>query len=347
MLFETLKSIKPLSKSSMDKAKDRLDRLAKPIGSLGELETLAIQLAGIQRTSSPTITSKRLIVMAGDHGIVEEGVASTTDEVTRIQAVNIANGVTGVGPLAKQANASIDVYNIGIRLPLDHPNVIDKNINKGTNNFTHLPAMTRQDCIKAIEVGIQAAKDAIKDGADAIAIGEMGIGNTTPSTALTSYYTKESPQSITWVGANLPMSKLGNKINVIERALALHAKSINDPIDAMASLGGYDLAGMTGVIIGASASNVPVVLDGYISTVSAIVAYELNPLCRDYMIASHASEEKGARHASEYLGISPYLHLKMRLGEGSGAVMMFNIIDGACRMLNEMITFDEAGFNPL
>lgn len=328
---------------TMKAAKERVDQLIKPQGSLGKLEDIYIQLAGIQNTIFPSISKKALIVMCADHGVCEEGIASAPQSVTLMQTHNIAKGITGVGALAKQNHTKIYTVDIGVNACVNNPDIYHRKISYGSNNITKGPAMTYDQVKRAIEIGVEMADLAVSEGAQVLGTGEMGIGNTTPTTAILSALSGIDPKKITGIGANFPVEKLPHKAAVIQKALNANTVDIENPLDVLSKLGGYDIAGMTGVIIGASKNKVPMVLDGYICTVAAILACKLDPNVKQYLFASHASKEKGAELASNILGLKPFLDLDMRLGEGSGAVLAFNILESACYMNQEMITFEEAG----
>lgn len=345
LLNSTLSKIKDLNQESMKRSRTRIDNLVKPVGSLGRLEDLAVQISGITGELFPDLSNKAIIVMASDNGVCEEGVAAAPQVVTRIQTINIANGVSGLGPLARMSGADLVVVDIGIMSDIEHEKVINRKIRYGTENIAKGPAMSYDEAIKAIETGIDITENEIKSGRRMIGTGEMGIGNTTSSTALLSVLTGINPLYITGVGANLPLDKLDVKISVIRQAISVNNPDKRDPIDCLAKVGGLDIAGMTGIIIACAANKVPCVIDGYISTISAILACQLSPRCKDYIISSHHSLEKGAKVAIEYLGIKPMLYMDMRLGEGSGAALAFHIVESAVLMNRDMITFEESGIN--
>lgn len=343
MLYEKLKQIKSLEQEKIESTKLRVDQLIKPQGSLGKLEDIAIKLSGITGESKPILDRHAIIVMCADHGVCDEGIASAPQIVTLLQTLNIPKRITGVGTLADPLKTRIYTVDIGVNAEINDPSVISKKVRMGTDNISRGPAMSRIDAIKALEVGIEMAEMAIKDGAKVLGTGEMGIGNTTPSTAILSILTGASPYEITGVGANYPPEKLNYKASVIERAITVNALDANDPLDILSKIGGLDIAGMAGVMIGGAANRVPVVVDGFISTISALVACALEPKVKSYLFASHASYEKGAKLASKTLGLEPFLNLEMRLGEGSGAAIAFGILEAACRMNSDMITFEESG----
>ncbi len=338
-----LSTVTPLNKEIMNQTRNRVDSLVKPQGSLGALEEIVVKLSGIYGTTHPKIAKKAVIVMCADHGVCEEGIASAPQIVTWIQSLNIAKGVSGVGALAKANDATVYTVDIGINYPEKHPTLIDKRIANGSANIAVYDAMTYQQALAAVQVGIDMVKQAVDEGHNLIATGEMGIGNTTPSTAILSLLSGKSPFEITGVGANFPVDKLDHKASIITSSLENKKINLDDSIDIIASVGGFDIAGMTGIMLGGALYKVPVIVDGYISTVSALLASKLLPNVTDYLFASHASEEKSAALASSLLGLKPYLNLNMRLGEGSGAVLAFNLLEAACSMNNDMITFEEAG----
>ncbi len=342
-LLASIQTIKALDHATMIQSQNRMDQLVKPQGSLGKLEDLAIQLSGIYRTPKPYIKSKAVVVMCADNGVCEEDIASAPQIVTYIQSINISKGVSGVGALAKAMNATVYTVDIGINSDDTPEGLINRKIMKGTHNIRKTHAMSYEQAVQAILVGIETVKKSVHDGHSIIATGEMGIGNTTTSTAILSLLTGLSPKELTGVGANFPVEKLDHKANVISDAIYSKDISVEDPIALLAAVGGLDIAGLTGVMLGGAIYGVPVVVDGYISTIAALLACRLNPLVKSYLIPSHASHEKSAALATELLGLEPYLHLNMRLGEGSGAVLAFDLASAACTILNDMITFEEAG----
>jgi len=342
-LEKALKQIKGLNEKAMEELKERVDNLVKPIGSLGKLEDIIVQLAGITGNMHPKVDNKSVIVMAADHGVCEEGVAAAPQEVTYLQTINIASGVTGVCAMSNLTNADVVVVDIGVKEDIDNEKVINKKIAYGSDNIARGPAMTREQAIKALEAGIEMAENEVRKGKNIIATGEMGIGNTTPSSAILSVVTGLDPTEVTGIGANLPMELVENKVNIIKRAIAINKPDKNDPVDLLSKIGGYDICGMAGTIIGAAACSVPVVVDGFISTISAIIATMFEPKIKNYLIPSHISNEKASKIASEYIGLKPMLDLNMRLGEGSGAALGFYIVEAATKMNDVMITFEESG----
>lgn len=345
MLEQTLATITPSDQTFFNLAKARADSLIKPVGSMGKLEQYYAQLCAIQRTLKPRADKRAILIFSGDHGVFEEGVAVCPQDVTIKQTQNFVRGYTGVCALALQAKAKLYPVDIAIKHSEKLVGVIDKKIALGTNNIRYSAAMTHQQAITALEVGIEIAQNAVSDGHNILATGEMGICNTTPSAAILSALSGLDAAEVTGVGANLDHARYLNKIEVVRDAIKCNQPNADDPVDIIAKVGGYEIAAMTGAYLGAAASGVAVIVDGFISTVAALLAHRLNPHVRDYLIPSHQSAEKGAKIASQMLKLDPPLALGMRLGEGSGGALMFNIIEAACYMGIEMITFDEAGID--
>lgn len=334
-LPELTAAIRPLDQSTMQQAAHYLDSLLKPYGSLGRLEVLAIRLTGISRTLHPAYSRKKIIVMAADHGVYAEGVAVTPREVTAIQAANMVQGLTGVCVLARSAGADIQVVDVGIDSdPI--PGVLNCKVRRGCDNIAREAAMSRDEAETLLEVGAEIALTLVDQGTQLIGVGELGIANTTPAAAIVSVLCDVAPEDVVGLGANLPQQRLPDKIAVVERAIEINAPNPNDPLDVLSKVGGFDLAGMAGAMLGGAAAGVPVVLDGFLSYAAALLACAIEPRVRDYLIPSHLSAEKGAQLALQRLGLVPYLDLSMRLGEGSGAALAFPLIDGACAVLNEM-----------
>lgn len=339
-----IEKIEPLNGEAMQKAMARLNNLTKPPGSLGVLEDLVVQLAGITGEFMPRAENKTVIVMAGDHGVVEEGVSIAPQSVTPQMVYNFLNGGAGINVLARFAGARVKVVDVGVADPaLSGIGLISRKVRLGTANMTKGPAMSREEVIQAISIGVEAAGDAIDQGSNLLATGEMGIGNTTPSSAILAVYTEAPLPVIVGRGTGLDDEGVQRKIKVIETALKVNKPDPADPLDVLAKVGGLEIAGMTGIILGAAARRVPVVIDGFISGVAALIACKLTPLSKDYIIASHLSEEPGHKIALEAIGLEPMLRMRMRLGEGTGAALAFNLIEAATRIMSEMATFAEAG----
>ncbi|RUL45657.1 nicotinate-nucleotide--dimethylbenzimidazole phosphoribosyltransferase [Lysinibacillus antri] len=343
LLQQTIDQIQAVDQDMMAKAQERVDALSKPPQSLGKLEALAVQLAGITGELFPNINQKAMIVMAGDHGVYDEGVTTNPQSVTVFQTLSFPKGLSGVCAIAKITNAKIVPVDIGVKEDLPtNAGVIIKKVKYGTDNMAKGPAMTREEAIQAIEVGIEVATEEIKKGVNLLGTGEMGIGNTTPSAAILSVIHHCDPLEVTGFGAGVGAGRIEYKAEVIRKAIALNKPNPQDPIDILAKVGGLEIAGMAGVVLAAAANRVPVVVDGYISTVAALISYKLEAKVKEYIIPSHASEEPGAKIAAQLLDIEPMLQMNMRLGEGSGAALAFPILDAACSMMKNMTTLEEA-----
>ena len=345
-IFETtINSITDLDKEAMEKAKQRQDNLIKPLGSLGKLEDITIRLAGIYGEYLFDTSKKAVIAFAADHGVYEEGVAPHPQEITRIQIPNFVKGITGVGALARFAGSDIYGVDVGIKYDKELEGVTNRKIRQGTSNMAKGPAMSREEAIKSIEIGIEETSKLIDSGYKVIGIGEMGIANTTPTSAIISVMGSYEPIEVTGIGAGLNSEGVIKKAKVIENAINLNKPDINDPIDVLSKVGGFEIGAMVGAILCCSSRKIPVVLDGFISYSSAILAIKLNPKSKEYMIPSHFSAEPASNKAFSLLGLEPMLQMDMRLGEGSGAALCFNIIEAANFAYNNMSTFEEAGFS--
>ncbi|GAA3641281.1 nicotinate-nucleotide--dimethylbenzimidazole phosphoribosyltransferase [Asaccharospora irregularis] len=341
LLENISRNIYPLDKSSMEKAKKRLDRLIKPKGSLGKMEDICMQLAGIYEQKEFDTSKKVIIAFAGDHGVYEEGVAPDPQDITVLQFPNFTKGLCGVGVISKFVGADVVAVDVGINCDKRLEGVLDYKIRKGTSNMAKGPAMSREEAIRSLEIGIEVSEECIKKDYKIIGIGEMGIANTTPSTAIVSVICGCKPEEITGIGAGLKKERLEHKAQVIKRAIELNNPNPTDGIDVLAKVGGFEIGAMAGVILGCSANRIPVVIDGFISYAAALIAYKINPKCKEYMIASHMSAEQGTQKALEILKLSPILNMDMRLGEGSGAALAFNIIEASNYTYKNMATFDE------
>ena len=338
---KTVEGIKPLYKESIKLAKERQDFLAKPVGSLGKLEDISVQLAGITGNINNTINKKCTIVMAADNGVFEEGVASTPQEVTAIQSINMAKGRSGVSVLAKQAGADVFVVDIGIKANIDYAGIIDKKIRKGTNNIAKENAMTREEAIQAIEIGIETITDLANKGYNLFGTGEMGIGNTSTSSAVLMAFSKCTSDEAVGKGAGLTDEGLLLKKRTIEKAIKINNPDCNDPIDVISKVGGFDIAGLVGCYLGAAYLRVPIVIDGVISATAAYAAYQINNTVKDYMICSHCSTERAYLYIMKEMKLEPMLLMDMRLGEGSGCPLAFHIVESACAVMNNMATFGD------
>jgi nicotinate-nucleotide--dimethylbenzimidazole phosphoribosyltransferase len=344
LLTNTVKLIRPLDKKAMAQARARQDRLTKPLGSLGRLEELSIQLAGIQSKSIPHIRHKAIITMASDHGVVAEGVSAYPQEVTAQMVRNFLSGGAAINVMARQIGARIIVVDMGVATDLAvHPQLLSCKIAVGTRNMVVGPAMTESEAITAIETGIKLISDEVTKGLDIVGTGDMGIGNTTASSAIGSVMTGKSVAEVTGRGTGLGKPQLKHKVQVIEKALAVNQPNPEQPISVLARVGGFEIAGLVGVMLGAAAHRIPVVIDGFISGAAALIATALAPGLRDFLIAAHLSVEPGHRLMLEHLKLRPLLDLDMRLGEGTGAVLGIFLAEMAARLLAEMATFGEAG----
>ena len=341
-LIESIcKNIYPLDTRFMEQAQARQDRLIKPQGSLGKLEEISIQLAGIYGSKYFDTTKKIVLSFACDHGVYEEGVAPNNQNITLLQSMNFPKKINGVGTISKFVGSDVQLVDVGINCDEPIEGVIDCKIRKSTSNMAKGPAMTRQEAIRAIEIGIEMSEKYIQEDYKVIGIGEMGIANTTPSAAIISVIAGCDPQEVTGMGAGLKKELLAHKAQVIRTAIEINQPNPTDGIDILQKVGGFEIGYMAGVILGCSENRVPVVLDGFISYAAALIAVNINPRCKDYMIASHYSAEPGAKKALELLGLDPFLKMDMRLGEGSGAALAFNMIEAANYVYKNMLTFDE------
>ncbi|HZJ23751.1 MAG TPA: nicotinate-nucleotide--dimethylbenzimidazole phosphoribosyltransferase [Anaerolineales bacterium] len=343
-LEEVVRQIQPLDEQSMISARIRQDMLTKPNGSLGRLEELSIQLAGITANPSPSVERKAVIVMAADHGVTREGVSAYPSEVTPQMVLNFLHGGAAINVLARQSNARVVIVDMGVASEISDASLelVRRKIGRGTANMAQGPAMTRAQAVQAIQSGIEITEAEIAQGVEILATGDMGIGNTTPSAAIACAFMNQSPEMIVGRGTGVDDAGFKRKINVIRRALELNKPNANDALDVLAKVGGFEIGGLVGVMLAAAANRKPVVIDGFISTAAAMIATSLASVARDYMIAAHVSQERGHRLMLEWLGLKPLLDLNMRLGEGTGAVLAFHLIEASTRILREMATFREA-----
>jgi len=343
-LEETIKRIGPLDSEAMAAAQARQDTLTKPLGSLGRLEELSIQLAGITGNPQPRIDRKVIITMAGDHGVVVEGVSAYPQEVTPQMVYNFLRGGAGINVLARHVGATVRVVDVGVAAELEpHPDLISRKVARGTRNMAIGPAMTREEAQMAIELGIEVLEAEVAGGLDVVGTGDMGIGNTTPSSAITAVFTGCSVEVLTGRGTGLNDDQLRRKVEVIRQALEVNQPHPTDALGVLASVGGLEIGGLAGVILGAAANRVPVVIDGFISGAAALVACGISPQARDYLIPAHRSVEIGHRAVYDHLRLKPLLDMNMRLGEGTGAALAISIVEAAAKILSEMATFAEAG----
>ncbi len=337
-----IESILPADREAMDAARRRQAELAKPPGSLGALEDMSVRLAGVLRTARPEVRRCRVTVLAADNGVVAEGVSCAPQSVTVQQAVNMTRHKTGMSALAAYFGDDVQVVDVGIRTPVPCPQVLDRKIRFSTGDIAVEPAMTEQQTLDALAVGLDLARQAKAEGIDAVGVGEMGIGNTTTSAAVLAALTGASVEEVTGRGGGLTDRGFATKKHVLRQALALHRPDAGDPIGVLAAVGGLDIAAMTGLFLGCAHEGLAAAVDGYISIVAALCAVRLCPRVRDVLFLSHASYEIGYRLAARELGLEPCLLLGMRLGEGSGCPLLFRVMQGACAVLNHMATFPEA-----
>lgn len=338
-LEETMQKIRPVDAAAMAAAKQHWDGLGKPLGSLGRLEKALIQIAGIQRTGDVHIDQKALVIMCADNGVVEEGVTQCGQEVTATVAENFLDEKSCVAIMCRRAGTKICPVDIG--MAVDTPRVEKRKIAYGTKNMAKEPAMTREQAVQALEVGIHMVEELKEKGYGIIATGEMGIGNTTTSSAVTAVLLEQDPAKVTGRGAGLSGTGLKKKISVIRDAIALHKPKKEDPIDVLAKVGGLDIAGMAGVFLGGAACRIPVVADGFISCVAALCAIRICPAVKDYVITSHKSKEPATMMILEALDIPVFLDCDMCLGEGTGAVTIYPILDMALAVYGGMCTFSD------
>lgn len=349
LLRNTIDGIRGVDEDIMNKVQSQLDDLTKPQGSLGRLEFFAKRVAGIVRSARPMINRKVIFTMAADHGVAEEGVSLFPQEVTRQMVLNFINGGAGINILAKHIGAEIIVVDMGVKgdFNLDKDiiaNFRNRKIGYGTANITKGPAMKRGMAIKAIESGIMVFNEEFcKKRIDIVGVGDMGIANTTPSSAIISLITGSPPEAVTGKGTGIDNERLKNKIDIVKKALWINRPNPDDPIDVLSKVGGYEIAGICGVILASAERSTPVVIDGFISTASALIAYKLQPAVKDFIFAAHQSEEKGHKIVLSYMGLEPILNLKMRLGEGTGSALAISIIEAGVKILNEMASFKKAG----
>jgi nicotinate-nucleotide--dimethylbenzimidazole phosphoribosyltransferase len=346
LLERTIEKIYPQDSSSRDAAKDRLDNLAIPHWALGDLMDLAIDIAGIMKTVKPEVHQKAIVTMAGDHGVCIENISKYPSEVTPQMVYNFVAGGAGINALAGQSGTEIFVVDMGVAADLkdlaESNKIINKKVGLGTDNIAVGPAMSKAMAKRAIESGIDIANE-LSGRFDVFGTGDMGIGNTTPSTAIAAVCTGKEVAELTGRGTGLDDEQLQHKVSVIERALAVNKPEARDGLDILAKVGGFEIGGLAGLILGAAANNKPVVIDGFISTAAALIAYKVEPFVRDYLIFSHRSVEPGHEAMQEALGCKkPLLDLNFRLGEGTGAAVAMNLVEGAVAILTKVATFEEA-----
>jgi nicotinate-nucleotide--dimethylbenzimidazole phosphoribosyltransferase len=343
-LSQILSKIEPSDKSVMELARIRQDSLTKPRGSLGKLEDVSIRIAGMRRCIIPTLDNKAIVVMAADHGVVTEGVSAYPQEVTRQMVSPFITGCAAVNVFARHIGARVIVVDMGVIGGFEaNPLLENCSIAFGTNNMAIGPAMTCKQATDALEAGIAIAESQISKGLDIVGTGDMGIGNTTAASAICAAVTGKSAAEVTGRGTGIGNEQLYHKIEVINRALEVNQPNSGDAVDILSKVGGFEIGGLAGVIVAAAANHIPVVIDGFISGAAALIAVKLSPHVKDYLIASHLSEEQGHRIMLDYMGLKPLLDLGMRLGEGTGAALGMSLAEASVKILKEMRTFDEAG----
>ncbi|HHV79593.1 MAG TPA: nicotinate-nucleotide--dimethylbenzimidazole phosphoribosyltransferase [Firmicutes bacterium] len=341
-------AIGELDSAAMKKAAARQDSLTKPQGSLGVLEEIAIKLAGISGEVFPNLDDKCVIVIAADHGVTRHGVSAYPSEVTAQMVANFMRGGAAINVLARYAGARVHVVDVGVASPIppiSGTSFTSVRVRPGTADISEGPAMSRDEAEAALAAGITVAQREISSGAKVLATGDMGIGNTTASAAVFCALTGIPPIEVVGPGTGLEAEKIAHKIAIVEKALTVNRPDCRDPVDVLSRVGGLEIAGIAGVILGAAAARTPVVIDGFISGAGAVAAYRLNPKVRNFMFASHLSEEKGHRLMLQAMGLKPMLHMNMRLGEGTGACLAFLLLEAACRIQREMATFEEASIS--
>ena len=344
LIKDTLSRIKPVNADLLQQAQVQLDNKTKPQGSLGRLEEFARRIVAISGNLNPDVSKKVIFTFAGDHGVTEEGVSLFPREVTPQMVLNFLAGGAGINVLARHVGADVRVVDVGVDYDFeDTVGLINKKVARGTRNFAKGPAMTRDETMAAVAVGIELAEQCRAEGVGLVGTGEMGIGNTTPSSAIIAAISGKSVAEVTHRGTGIGDEALLNKIRVIEQGLALNKPDPRDPLDVLAKVGGLEIAAITGLVMGCAANSIPVVIDGFISTAGALIASELHANVRDYIFAAHQSVEIGHSFMLERIGVEPILDLKFRLGEGTGAALAMTLIEAGVKVLKEMATFEQAG----
>ncbi|MFX1520211.1 MAG: nicotinate-nucleotide--dimethylbenzimidazole phosphoribosyltransferase [Promethearchaeota archaeon] len=345
VLKKTINQILPIKNELKAKTQKRLDALTKPLGSLGMLEEVAKDILAITENEGFQIRNKVIFVLAGDHGVVNESVTGYPQEVTPQMVYNFVRGGAAINVLARHVGAKVVVVDMGVAANFDEisDKIVNKKINYGTKNFAAGPAMSKDEAIRSIEAGIEIFKQEAKKGIDIVGCGDMGIGNTTTSSAIVAALTGAPVEQVTGRGTGIDDETLAHKIDVIKKALAKHNPDPADPIDVLSKVGGFEIGGIAGVILAAAAHKVPILLDGFISSAGALIAYKLQPNVKDYFIASHLSVERGHQIILETFNKRALLNLDLRLGEGTGAALAMPLVEASIKILNEMATFADAG----
>lgn len=343
-VVELVSSVQSVDRALEDKIQAHLDNLTKPRGSLGRLEWIAKRYCLIFNTLKPAVPRKAVFVFAGDHGVVEEGVSAFPKEVTAQMVYNFLRGGAGINVLARHAGAEVRVVDMGVDWDFDGiDGLIHAKVMRGTHNMTKRPAMSEDEVAKAVLVGVDLARKAVDEGIDLLATGEMGIANTTAASAITACVCKKDPFEVTGRGTGVSEETWHHKVDVIRRAIETNRPDSQKPLDVLAKVGGAEIAGICGLVLGAAAMKRPVLIDGFISTAGALAAYAMNAAVADYIFAAHRSVEQGHRIQLEFMGLEPLLDLDLRLGEGTGAALAMNLVDAGIKIYSEMATFTAAG----
>lgn len=340
-LEEVIQGIVPADQEAMSRAKARWDSIAKPLGSLGLLEDAVIRVAGMTGSPDVDLSRRAVVVMCADNGVVARGVTQTGQEVTAIVAENMSSGDTSVCAMSRAAGAEVVPVDVGVARPLTGARIVQRNIRRGTADMTLGPAMTREEAVRAVLTGVEVARELRGRGVRLLATGEMGIGNTTTSSAVAAVLLGKPAEDMTGRGAGLSSEGLQRKIQAIETSIAVNRPDPADALDVLHKVGGLDIAGLAGVFLGGALCRTPVLVDGFISSVAALVAGRLCPAAKDYMLGSHASEEPASRLVLSELGLRPFLYAGMRLGEGTGAVAVMPLLDMGLAVYREMTTFED------
>jgi len=339
-----LQDIKPIDYTSFEETQKRLDNLTKPQGSLGRLEELAKLIVAITGKKNPDLSKKVIFTMAGDHGVYEEGVSLFPQEVTAQMVYNFLRGGAGINVLANHIGAKVIVVDMGVASDLEpHPNLIIKKVGYGTKNITKHPAMSYRQTVNSILAGVEVFEsELVSSGIDIVGTGDMGIANTTPSSAIVAAITQAPVKNVTGKGTGIDDATLKRKIEVIKKAIKFNKPNPKNGLDVLSKLGGFEIGGLVGIILSAAAHRVPVVIDGFISGAAALIATTLKPEIKDYMIAGHTSVEKGHQVLLDFIGLAPLLNMNLRLGEGTGAVLAMNLVEAGVKILTQMATFQQA-----
>jgi len=335
--------ISETDKNAAQRSLEKWNSVAKPLGSLGLLEEMIIKIASVQGTENVDISKRNIVVMCADNGVVEEGVTQSDSEVTAMCAAAIAEGKSNINRIAQTFNAAVTAVDIGINRDVECDSLLKRKAAYGTKNISKENAMTADECESAISVGIDIVRHLKQNGSKIIVTGEMGIGNTTTASAVCCALLGANPETVTGRGAGLDSKGLERKINAVKRALEINQPDSADPFDVLSKVGGFDICGMTGVFLGGAIYKIPVIIDGVISAAAADLAYRINPLCREYMLAGHVSKEPSGQMFLDDIGLKAVINAEMRLGEGTGGAMLLPLLDGALAVYNSAHRFDELG----